>query len=133
MRIAYATTDDVNHALAARLAGPFGATVTPFHPEHVRPRGRFDAVLYDLDRVPPDRRPGLLEEILSGAPACPKAVHGYSLTEEQAAATRLRGVAVAQRLHPDLVHTLCRAALRDLTAVPPDDALTDPTWINLTD
>jgi hypothetical protein len=83
MRIAYVTTDEVNRALAARIARPLGAAVTPLHPESVQPSGRFDAILYDLDRVPVDRRPALLEEILSGPPGRPWAVHGYALSEEQ--------------------------------------------------
>jgi hypothetical protein len=131
MRIAYVTADEVNLALAARMARPLGAAVTPSHPEAARPRGRFDAALYDLDGVPPDDRPALLDAILSGPPGCPRAVHGYGLSGEQAAAIRSHGVAVARRLHPDLIRALCRAALRDLTTVPPDDARTDLTWVDL--
>src|SRR5262249_19593742 len=132
MRIAYVTTDEVNLALAARMARPLDAAVIRLNPEDVGPHGRFDAVVYDLDHVPPDERPALLDEILSGPPTCPRAVHGYVLSDEEAAALRLRGVAVTQRLQLDLFRTVRRAVLQNLATVTPDDALTDLTWINLT-
>src|SRR5262245_44517740 len=125
MRIAYVTIDEVNQDTAAAMAEPYGAAVSVFRPENLSTPDRYDAVLYDLDHVPPREWPSLLEGLRSGPPVCPKAVHGYGLTEEQAQALRLRGVAVAQRLNRDLIGTLCRSALRDLTAVPPDDAVTD--------
>jgi hypothetical protein len=131
MRIAYATTDDVNRALAAQLAMAFGAVVKGIPPGSAPGDGRFDAVVYDLDSVPPDGRAALLEQILSGRWRCPMAVHGYSLSEGQAAALRLRGVAVGQRLDRELIRTLCVAALRAFTTVPPDDALSDLTWVNI--
>jgi hypothetical protein len=131
VRIAYITADEVNRCLAARVAGSLTFSVTPIHPEAVGWLGPFDAVLYDLDGVPAEDRPALLDRVLSGPPCCPTAVHGYSLPEEQALALRLRGVAVAQRLHPGLIRTLYQAALRDLSTVPPDDALSDTTWIDL--
>jgi hypothetical protein len=44
---------------------------------------------------------------------------------------RLNGVAVAQRLHKALVRTLVKAVRQCLATVPPDDAITDLTWVNL--
>jgi hypothetical protein len=131
VRIAYVTPNEVNRLLVTRFADSLGCSVTPYHPEAVGCLGPFDAVLYDLDGVPAEDRPALLDRVLSGPPCCPTAVHGYSLPEEQALALRLRGVAVAQRLHPGLIRTLYRAALRELSTVPPDDALSDTTWIDL--
>jgi hypothetical protein len=131
MRIAYVTTDEVNSALAVRIARSHSADLTPSHPERSLPTRGFEAILCDLDCVPPDARQALLDGILSGRSAHTRAVHGYGLSEEQAAAIRLRGVVVSKRLHSDLVRTLCRAARRELATVPPDDALTDLTWINL--
>jgi hypothetical protein len=131
MRIAYVTTDEVNQAMVARIAEPFGAAVTQYDPGRPGTNGRFDAVLYDLDCVPAGDRMALLVEILSGSSPQPKAVHGYCLSEEQAAVLRRHGVAVAQRLQPKLVRTLCRATLRSLTTAPPDNAMTELTWINL--
>jgi hypothetical protein len=131
MRIAYMTTDEVNHALAAQLARKCGAVVHKVRPGDTPPDGWFDAVLYDLDNVPTDRRRAFLAQILAGAPARLTGIHGYDLTEEQSEALRMRGVAVAQRLQPDLLRALCRAVVQKLTTVPPDDALVDETWINL--
>ncbi len=90
-----------------------------------------DAFMYDLDRVPrpidraaPGRAP--LRQL-----KCPVAVHGYALAEEDALLLSLGGVAVACCLHRDLVETLCKSAARGYATVPPDDALTDLTWVNL--
>jgi hypothetical protein len=131
MRIAYVTSDEVNQAAAVAMAELYGAAVSVLRPEDLSAPDGYDAVLYDLDGVPPREWPSLLEGLRSGPPVCPKALHGYGLTEEQAQALRLRGVAVAQRLNRALVRTLCRSVLRDLKAVPPDDAVTDLTWIDL--
>jgi len=131
MRIAHITTDEVNQALVVRAARLFGAIVTPLGPEAISTHVLFDAVLYDLDRVPPDQRQTLVDEIRSEPTAIPMAVYGYSLSEEQAGKLRFRGVAVAQRLHAALIRTLANAVRRNLAAVPPDDAITDLTWINL--
>jgi len=131
MRIAHITTDEVNQALAVQAAGPLGAIVTPLGPEAISTHVLFDAVLYDLDRVPPDRRQALVDEIRSETTALPMAVYGYCLSEEQAGKLRFHGVAVAQRLHSALIRTLANAVRRYLAAVPPDDAMTDLTWVNL--
>jgi hypothetical protein len=131
LRIAYITADEVNRDLGARFADRLGADVTSFHPEAVGWLGLFDALLYDLDGVPPEGRPALLDRMLSDPPSCPTAVHGHCLPEDKALALRLHGVAVAQRLHVELIRRLCRAALRELSTVPPDDALSDTTWIDL--
>jgi hypothetical protein len=131
MRIAHITTDEVNQALALQVARPLGVTVTPLGPGELSKHVLFDAVLYDLDRVPPDRRPALLDEIRSEKTAVPMAVYGYCLSETQAAELRFHGVAVAQRLHSALIRTLAKAVLQTLAAVPPDDAMTDLTWVNL--
>ena len=58
-------------------------------------------------------------------------VHGYDITDEQARTLRRHGVAVAQRLHPALLRSLCKAALRNHATVPSDGALTDLTWVNV--
>jgi len=131
MRIAHVTTDEVNQALALQVATPLGVTVTPLGPEEMSKHVLFDAVVYDLDRVAPDRRPALLNEIRSEKTAVPMAVYGYCLSEKQAAELRFHGVAVAQRLHSALIRTLAKAALQNLATVPPDDAMTDLTWVNL--
>ena len=131
MKIAHITTDEVNQALAVQAARPLGVTMTPLDPEELPTDVPFDAVLYDLDRVPPDRRQTLVDEIRSETTVLPLAVYGYCLSEEQAGKLRFRGVAVAQRLHAALIRTLANAVRRNLAAVPPDDAMTDLTWVNL--
>jgi hypothetical protein len=131
MRIAYINSDEVNRAMVARMAEMLGVRVCDMHPDGPPPDGRYDAVLYNLDDVARHRGDGLLAEVLRGPSGGPKAVHGYCLSEDQAASLRLRGVAVAQRLQPDLLRALCRAVLQGLSSVPPDDALVDDTWMDL--
>jgi hypothetical protein len=131
MRIYYINNDEVNLAVANRMAARFGAIVCPVHPHDRLPDGRHDAVLYNLDDVPRYRQGNVLAEILCGPSARPMAVHGYGLSEDLAVSLRLHGVAVAQRLRPDLFRLLCRAILENQAGVPPDDALVEDTWTNL--
>jgi hypothetical protein len=131
MRIAYINIDEVNLAVASRMAEKHGAVVCGLPPEGPPPDGIYEAVLYNLDDVPRHRRGEVLAELLRGPSNRPKAMHGYDLSEDQAAALRLRGVAVAQRLQPELVRILCQTVLQNLASVPPDDALAEETWINL--
>lgn len=133
MRIAYVSVDEVNQSLAARMAASLGSILSGFDPEDGCPLAGFDAVLYDLDRVAPERRAALLREVRSQREPFPKAVHGYSLTEEEARELGLRGVAVAQRLNLRFLRSVCATALRGLVSVPPDDAMSDSTWITLQD
>jgi hypothetical protein len=136
MRIAYVNTDEVNQDLAERTASEYCAAVCILVPEGPPPDGLFDAVLYNLDDVPRDQQPAFLEELCLGTTDCPTAVHGYGIADEQAQALRRHGVAVAQRLHPALLRSLCtaglcKAARRSRATVPSDGALTDLTWVNL--
>ena len=136
MRIAYVNTDEVNQDLAERTASEYCAAVCILVPEGPPPDGLFDAVLYNLDDVPRDQQPAFLEELCLGTTDCPTAVHGYGIADEQAQALRRHGVAVAQRLHPALLRSLCtaglcKAARRGHAIVPSDGALTDLTWVNL--
>jgi hypothetical protein len=131
MRIAYVATDEVNQALAAQMAAPCGAIVCHLSPGEVPPDGLFDAVLYHLDGVPREQRSPFLSGLGLGAPDCPTAGHGYGITDEQAQSLGRHGVAVAERLRPALLRSLCKAARRIRATVPPDDAPTDLTWVNL--
>jgi hypothetical protein len=131
MRITYVSTDEVNQALVARMAAECGAVVDTVLPQNSTPDGRFDAVLYNLDDVPRDRRSALLEELCRAKPGRPTAVHGYDLTDKQARALNRGGVATARRVHPGLIRSLLTAARRDLQTVPQDDAGTELTWVNL--
>jgi hypothetical protein len=131
MRIAHITTDEVNQAIALHVAERLGATVTVLGLDDRAKFVLFDAVLYDLDRIAPDHRRRILDELRSETTALPVAVYGYCLSEEQAGRLRFQGVAVAQRLHAALVRTLVTTVRQNFAAVPPDDALTELTWINL--
>jgi len=131
MRIAYVNTDEVNQDLAERTASDYCAAVCILVPEGPPPDGLFDVVLYNFDEVPRDQRSALLERLRQATPHRPTAVHGYDITDEQARTLRRHGVAVAQRLHPALLRSLCKAALRNHATVPSDGALTDLTWVNV--
>jgi hypothetical protein len=109
MRIAYATTDEVNQALAVQLAQENGAVIHELLPRDAPPVGQFDAVLYDLDDVPKPQRWEILARLLSDPSSCPKAVHGYDLPEEQVSTLRKHGIVVSQHLEPELFGSLCRA------------------------
>src|SRR5689334_22481470 len=113
MRIAYVSTDEVDQALVARIAAECGAAVCTRLPKDPPPDGLFDAVLYNLDDVPRDQRPALLDELRRAGGDRPTAVHGYDITVEQAQALDRNGVAAARRLHPGLIRRLLTAARRD--------------------
>jgi hypothetical protein len=115
------------------MAGRVGATVGRLGLDDGVPEGSYDAVLYDLDDVPAHRQRDVLLEILRGAAAGPRAVHGYGISEKQAISLSLRGVAVAQRLDLDLFRVLWRAVRRNPARIPPDDALVERTWVMLAD
>jgi hypothetical protein len=131
MRIAYMTTDEVNQALAAQMAAECGAVICTLLPNAPLPDGQFHAVLNDLDDVQKDRRGEVVAQILRSPSTCPRAVHGYDITDEQATDLRRHGIAVGQRLHRGLIRTLCKAAQPSRATVPPGDDLTDLTWVNL--
>jgi hypothetical protein len=131
MRIAYVNTDEVDQALAAQMAAECGAVVCTLLPQDPPSDGLFDVVLYNLDDVPRDERSALLERLRRGQPDRPTAVHGYDLTDEQARALSRNGVAAARRLHTGLIRSLLTAARRGRETVPPDDAGTELTWVNL--
>jgi hypothetical protein len=131
MRIAYMTTDEVNLLVAVEIARRLGVSVSMVGIGRPVSTARFDAVLHDLDVVPRDQRSAFLERIGLGLPDRPTAVHGYGFTDEQVDALREQGIAVAQRLRTGLIRGLVRAAQRSRATVPPDDSVTDLTWINL--
>jgi hypothetical protein len=128
MGIAYATTNEVNYAVALPLSEECGAVIHELLPMDAPPDGQIDAVLYDLDDVPQPQRREVLARLLSGPSACPKAVHGYDLSEEQTSALRLRGIAASRHLEPELFRSLRRAVDRHEVPIPPDDHQDDDTW-----
>ena len=112
MRIAYMASDEVNRALAVRLAAKCGAVVWNLRPNDCPPDGEFDAVLWNLDDLPTDLQAALLEGLRHGAPDSTVAVHGYDVTDEKLNALHRSGVAAAQRLDIDLLRHLCKAVRR---------------------
>src|SRR5437016_13201071 len=83
MRVAYLTADEVNVELARQWAAECGGHLQRIRPKDGVPYGRFDAVCYDLDDVPRERRAEILLVLLSGPITRPTAVHGYGLDDDQ--------------------------------------------------
>jgi hypothetical protein len=110
MRIAYLSTDEVNHALAQRLAAADGSHLDLLWLRDPPPDGQFDAVLCDLDSWPASLRAEVLSRLLAATPFLPVAVHSYGPEEEQTEALRSRGVTVFNQLGPEVFRTLHRAA-----------------------
>ena len=133
MRIAYVSTDEVNQDLAERIAAKHGVGVCKRLPTDRKPDDQCDAVLYNLDDIPPAERSALIEGFRSGKLDHPTAVHGYDITDEEARTLSRNGVSAARRLRSDLLCILFTAACRNRETVPPDGDTTDLTWVNLTD
>jgi hypothetical protein len=111
MRIGYLCTDEVNLRLAARAARACGASLAGPPPRGADPDGEFDAVLCDLDHLPPAGEQAVIEALGSGPLRVPTAVHGYNPGAGRASELRARGTIVARRLRPGLIRSLCRAAV----------------------
>jgi hypothetical protein len=112
MRVAYLTTDAVNQDWAVHRAAEDGVTVHPLALDDPPPDGQFDAVVYDWDYLPPQRRAQFLLGLLAGPLSCPAAVHSYNLEEDHIKALRRHGVAVSSWLESDLFQKLRQAAER---------------------
>jgi hypothetical protein len=109
MRIAYLTMDEVNLNLAEEMAAACGLTLCPLSPKDSAPDEEFDAVLYDWDSWPADRKQDVLAQLPAGRRACAVAAHGYNLGDCQAKALRRNAVAVFRRLQPRVFRSLRRA------------------------
>jgi hypothetical protein len=128
MLIAYLSTDEVNRHLAARMAAECGATLHPLSPKDPPPDGRFDAVLYDPDSMPPACREEIVASALADPATRPLAVHSYNL-DMQADALRDKGVVVTRRLGPGVLRALCRSlgpAPATRPSLGPQGGLADP-------
>jgi hypothetical protein len=132
MLIAYLSTDEVNRHLACRIAAACSATLRPLSLKDPPPDGRFDAVLYDLDSMPPASR----EEIVASAIAGPQtrlvAIHSYNL-DTRTDALRKRGVVVSRQLGSgvlrDLVGRVLGLAPATLPLLGPQGGLADPSIV----
>jgi hypothetical protein len=128
LSIAYLSTDEVNRHLADRMAAACGVTLHALSPRDPPPDGRFDAVLYDPDSMPPACREEIIASILAGPPTRPVAVHSYNL-DIRADALRDKGVVVTRRLVPGVLQALCRSlgpAPATLPPLGPQGGLADP-------
>ena len=72
---------NVNQALADRMAATPGAVICARLPEDPPSVGQFHAALYDMDHVPKQRRADVIAQFLLCSSTCPRAVHGYDITE----------------------------------------------------
>jgi hypothetical protein len=106
VRIAYLTIDEVNQNEAQRVADRYGVGLYPLSPRDPPPNGQFEAVLYDLDYLPPQQLQAILGVLLSKVSDCPVALHSYNLDEEQATALRNNGIGVFRHLEPAMLRLL---------------------------
>ena len=117
MRYAYLTLDEVNQDWAERLAAQAGAELDVVSPRDLLAAGPFDALLIDLDSLPPGYRKAALDDLLAGKQAGQAAVHSYHLRIRDARVLRRRGVIVARRLEVDIFHRLRKALAAQNSAV----------------
>jgi hypothetical protein len=92
------------------MADECGATLYPLTFWDAPPDGRFDAALYDWDLLPAHRRQEILLDSLAGFSSYPMAVHGYNLRGEEVETLHQEGVAVFDRLEPEVFQILRRLA-----------------------
>jgi hypothetical protein len=112
MFIAYLSLDPVNQDLADCFAALAGAQLRFL--TFSDPPGPSEGVVYDYDFLPPDYRGGLVAGLLLRRPSTPVAIHGYGLPAGDRRALRRQGVAVTQRLGPELFARLQREAVASL-------------------
>lgn len=106
MRIAYWTTDFVNMNLARQWAEECGASLEQLFVKDRELEKGADAVLYDLDYLPPDNQREILARLTNGRLNHAAAVHSYNLADELSAALHTRGIAVGRRLERGLIERL---------------------------
>jgi hypothetical protein len=123
--IAYLTTDEVNQHLAQQFATEYGAGLEVVWPRDALPDSRFDAVLYDLDCLPPAEREQLLAGLLAGPAPRPGAVHSYNLTEPQIETLRANGVRIYRSLAREVFQALAGPAARHFDSAEPHGTLGD--------
>src|SRR3954452_19021588 len=112
MILAYLTHDQVNEPRARELADARGVQLSPLFLKEAATAGPFDAIVHDLDCLPPAARPAILKNLLAGPLTCAAAVHGYSLEEAEGEGLRARGVVVHSHLEEVVRAVLARAAGR---------------------
>src|SRR5579864_5850246 len=108
LHVAYLSIDEVNLSTARELVEERNAAFNA--PSFSEPLPYLDAVVYDLDCLPPDLREQIVAQLRSGRPSFPTAVHSYGLADELARDLRSNGVLVARKLTPGLLARLLRLA-----------------------
>ena len=108
MLIGYLTTDAVNLNLAERLAKTCKAELLMLSLREEVPEDFIDAVAYDLDYLPPEKREEVLAVLSAKRVPYPVVVHSYNLEKRQRLALRANGVLVARRLGRKAFLILCR-------------------------
>jgi hypothetical protein len=98
MRFAYLTFDEVNENLAQKFAKTHGVDLDPHFRSDTIAGPEYDAVLCDLDSLPPDEREANLTAVLTYSLSRAVAVHSYNLEAHQRRLLRRRNVIVARRL-----------------------------------
>jgi hypothetical protein len=106
MRCAYLSTDEVNQALAVAMAVECGVTLYALAPRDGPPDGSYDVVVCDWDSWPAQGRRDFLARLPFGSPTRCAVVHGYYLTDEEAATLIQNGVLVHRVLQPELFQSL---------------------------
>jgi hypothetical protein len=109
MLFAYLSTDEVNQDLAQRMAEECGVTVYCLSFRDPPPDGRFDALLYDWDSLPQQKRQEIMAEVPCGTRPCPAALHSYHVEDKEATILRQKGVLLYDRLEPEVFRALSRA------------------------
>jgi hypothetical protein len=98
MRITYLTIDEVNPALARRLAPSTGVELHVLAPKDPVPSGPCHAFLCDLDALAPAEPLAILAKWVSALQPDAVALHSYSLSDSQKASLRNDGIRVFRRL-----------------------------------
>jgi hypothetical protein len=104
--LAYLTTDEVNEDTAVRMGAKQDAIVVPFYPRDTPPNEEYDAVLYDLDFLPTERRGKILNDLLSAPAGKPVALHSFNVDDRLRHDLQCKGVNVFRRLRPDCLRRL---------------------------
>jgi len=104
--LAYFTTDEVNEYIAVRMAAKYDVILVPFDPRDAPPDAEYDAVLYDFDFLPGERRRKILSDLLSAPAEQPVALHSFNVDDRLRRDLQSKGVNVFQRLRPDCLRRL---------------------------
>lgn len=108
---AYLTHDQVNAALARRIAARLGLDLTVLALKDADRAVAADALVLDLDSLPRDARSKLFLRVGSGELRSGVGVHSYHLTGSEARTLRRAGVRAERRLTAAALVPARRAAV----------------------